>query len=79
MLVDDTLASIGTANLDNRSFSLNFELMLYGFDKTFIDDIDDILSRDFENSEQVPIGDFSSKSFIYQLLARICRLLSPLQ
>ena len=79
MLVDDTLASIGTANLDNRSFSLNFELMLYGFDKTFINDIDNMLSRDFDDSEVVPAGDFSSKSFIYQLLARICRLLSPLQ
>ena len=30
ILVDDVLASVGTANCDNRSFRLNFEITMFG-------------------------------------------------
>jgi cardiolipin synthase len=35
MLVDDDIAAVGTANLDNRSFRLNFESTLMIVDKEF--------------------------------------------
>jgi hypothetical protein len=35
MLIDDDLASVGTANLDNRSLNLNFEQTVFVADKTF--------------------------------------------
>ena len=34
-LVDDTISAIGTSNLDNRSFRLNFEIMLLFDDAPF--------------------------------------------
>ena len=47
VLVDDTLAAIGTTNLDNRSFRLNFEAMVLGFDTRFATDVAAFLETDF--------------------------------
>ena len=78
-LIDDSIAVIGTANLDNRSFSLNFEIMIYNFSKDFIAEVKEMFERDFEVSERIPENEFESKPFKYQLFAKFCRLLSPLQ
>jgi cardiolipin synthase len=37
MVVDDTMAIVGTANMDNRSFRLNFEVAAAFYDKDVID------------------------------------------
>lgn len=50
VLVDDTLAAIGTTNLDNRSFRLNFETMVIGFDDRFATDVAAFLKADFANA-----------------------------
>jgi cardiolipin synthase len=47
VLVDDTLAAIGTTNLDNRSFRLNFEAMVLGFDARFAADVAAFFEADF--------------------------------
>ena len=39
MVVDDTMATVGTANLDNRSFRLNFEVAAAFYDKDVIDEV----------------------------------------
>lgn len=78
-MVDDHIAMIGTANLDNRSFSLNFEMMVYGFSPDLICKVQEMLDKDFQGAEIIPETEFDTKSFTYRLLAKICRLLSPLQ
>ena len=79
MLVDDHIAVVGTANLDNRSFSLNFELMAYSFDTETVSSVYRMLERDFENSEEIPVDEFSQRPFMYQLIAKIYSLGAPLQ
>ncbi|MCM8525274.1 MAG: phospholipase D-like domain-containing protein, partial [Lentisphaeraceae bacterium] len=78
-IVDDKIAVVGTANLDNRSFSLNFEMMIYGFSKTYIKEVEEMLSSDFQGTKPIPLNEFENKSFPSRLIAKICRLLSPLQ
>jgi cardiolipin synthase len=39
MVVDDTMGLVGTANLDNRSFRLNFEVAAAFYDKDVIDQL----------------------------------------
>ena len=50
VLIDDTLAAIGTTNLDNRSFRLNFEAMVLGFDARFAAEVAGFLETDFANA-----------------------------
>src|SRR3546814_9393752 len=45
LLVDDDIVSIGTANLDNRSFRLNFELSIVVADRPFSAAVEAMLAR----------------------------------
>lgn len=49
-VVDDTLAAVGTTNLDNRSFRLNFEAMALFFDSRATAAVDAMLHTDFDSS-----------------------------
>jgi phosphatidylserine/phosphatidylglycerophosphate/cardiolipin synthase-like enzyme len=43
MLIDDRLAAVGTANLDNRSFRLNFEITAFCTSHRFVSQIREML------------------------------------
>ena len=77
-LVDSTCAAVGTANLDNRSFRLNFELTLLNFDSSFIKKVEDMLREDFSCSHPVEPTDYTRRSFFFKLAVRSARLLSPI-
>jgi len=77
-LVDSTCAAVGTANLDNRSFRLNFELTLLNFDSSFIKKVENMLREDFSCSRPVEPTDYTRRSFFFKLAVRSARLLSPI-
>ncbi|MGJ8633986.1 MAG: cardiolipin synthase [Luteolibacter sp.] len=79
MLVDDRLASVGTANLDNRSFRLNFEVTAFVCDSSFINQIRKMLVTDFQDSREVSMKEFTSKPILFRAACRAARLMSPLQ
>lgn len=79
MLVDDQLACVGTANLDNRSFRLNFEISGLSSDKAFIEEVAHMLELDFENSQAVKVTDFTERKFGFRLACRAARLMAPVQ
>lgn len=53
IVVDDTLAAVGTTNLDNRSFRLNFEAMALFFDARAAGAVARMLESDFESSYEL--------------------------
>jgi cardiolipin synthase len=77
-LVDSNCAAVGTANLDNRSFRLNFELTLLNFDSFFIKKVEDMLYNDFSCSRSVELTDYTQRSFFFKLAVRSAGLLSPI-
>lgn len=78
VLVDDTLAGIGTANLDNRSFRLNFEITLLFASRSMIDDISTMLERDFANARELTLEEFRQRPLWFHFAVKVSRLLSPL-
>ncbi len=78
VLVDDTLAGIGTANLDNRSFVLNFEITLLFASRAMIDDVSTMLQRDFDNARELSLEEFNRRSLWFRFAVKVSRLLSPL-
>ena len=76
-LVDSTCAAVGTANLDNRSFRLHFELTLLNYDSTFIEKVEDMLLKDFSLSRAVKLAEYTERSFFFKLAVRFTRLLEP--
>jgi cardiolipin synthase len=79
MLIDHRLAAVGTANLDNRSFRLNFEITAFSTDGGFVQQVADMLHQDFEGAREANVGDFSSRSFLFRAACRGARLLAPIQ
>ena len=79
MLVDHRLAAVGSANLDNRSFRLNFEITGFSPDPAFVDEVARMLEADFEASVEARVEDFSAKPFLFRAACRVARLMAPVQ
>ena len=77
LLVDDELAAIGSANLDNRSLRLNFEVMLVTVDRPFASSVEHMLSADFAQAQRMTLDD-ARVSFIQRLWMRLTRLFAPI-
>jgi cardiolipin synthase len=78
ILIDRELAGVGTVNLDNRSFFLNFEVMGFVSDLHFVEKVEKMLLNDFKISQQVDLSEYNQKPFWFKLAVRGARLLSPL-
>lgn len=77
ILIDD-MTGIGTANLDNRSFRLNFELTGIFKGDSFVASVERMLEEDLKKSELLPFTPFHNYPIHEQILIKICRLFSPL-
>jgi cardiolipin synthase len=79
MLIDEEWSMVGTANFDNRSFRINFEITMVFADRDFAAKIESMLLEDFKHCHEVTSKDFHRKPLWYRLVSRIARLSSPLQ
>lgn len=77
-LSDDKLAGVGTANLDNRSFRLNFELTMIVENPAFCRDIEQMFLTDFDHCVETEPDEYDRKNIVYQTVIRFARLLSPI-
>lgn len=75
MLVDRDFASVGSANLDNRSFRLNFEISLITVDEGFAREVEHMLLADFEASQELGL---ERSGRLQQLGMRVARLAAPI-
>ncbi|WP_456379739.1 cardiolipin synthase [Thiolapillus sp.] len=77
VLIDDSLALIGTVNFDNRSFRLNFEITAVIADPGFANRAEQMLREDLSNSTERQDFDLEGTSLWAQLKAKGSALLSP--
>ena len=77
LLMDDNIAGIGTANFDNRSFRLNFEITLLVHDPAFASQVDTMLQEDLRRSRQVSLEEIDNKPAWFPLAMAIARMFSP--
>lgn len=78
MLIDDEIAAIGTANLDNRSFRLNFELTVVLRDRRFAGEVETMLRDDFAGAQPVSVAEFAERSLWFRSSVRLARLFAPI-
>ena len=79
VLIDDDFAAVGTANLDNRSMHLNFEITLAFADPAFAREVAVMLEQDFANCQRATPGDLGRRRLPFKVAVRIARLFSPIQ
>lgn len=78
VLVDSEISAIGSANLDNRSFRLNFEVMLLTVDSLFAAEVETMLNADFALAHEIAKGESRETHRLQQLGMRVARLISPI-
>ena len=78
-LVDDEIACVGTANLDNRSFRLNFELSVLVHDASFAADVREMLERDFAASKKLDLSQLEERPLWFRSAVKLARLAAPIQ
>jgi cardiolipin synthase len=76
-LVDNDLSSIGTANFDNRSFRLNFEVMSLIADEKFAEQTAAMFEADFAHAVPIDPNQFDDKPFWWRFGVNLSRLASP--
>jgi cardiolipin synthase A/B len=78
LVIDDDLAIVGTANLDNRSFRLNFEVVAMLYDRPAAAELAEVFEADLADSRRIEAGEDAGKSLPRRLGEASARLLSPL-
>jgi cardiolipin synthase len=78
MLMDNTIAISGSANLDMRSFYSNFEINAVWYDRSVIDRLEQDFMGDLANSMEIDPIEFAQRSTLERGKQMLGRLLSPL-
>jgi cardiolipin synthase len=78
MVVDDIFSSIGTANMDYRSFNINFEVNALVYDKNVASTLKSLFLEDLETSERLKLETWKSRSKSIKTKEAIANLMAPL-
>lgn len=76
-VTDRKLASIGTANLDLRSFDLNFEVSAVIYDEQKATELANIFYEDLGHSKELLYSSWISRPKYKRVFERLIRLVSP--
>lgn len=78
MVTDNKIAMIGTANMDFRSFDLNFEVNAIVYDTGIATELSEVFYSDLKDASKIDAALWAARPWYKQLLEKAARLLSPL-
>ncbi len=78
MVVDDWTSTVGSANMDMRSFYLNFEINAFVFDKKVCEDLAEQYAVDLKSAVEINLESLKKAGLLRRLSHGVARLLSPL-
>lgn len=78
IIIDDEVTSIGTANFDNRSFKLNFEVNCFIYDDKTTKQFREIFEKDVKNSKILTIEQYKKRGILIRIKEAIAQLITPI-
>ena len=78
IIVDGKLSTVGTTNMDVRSFKLNFEVNAFIYDEKIAESLTEIFRKDLAVSKELTLADYQKRSIYIRIKESISRLLSPI-
>ncbi|ATW28982.1 cardiolipin synthase [Candidatus Formimonas warabiya] len=75
---DGFVSSVGTANLDIRSFRVNFEVNAFIYNGDTAQELDELFINDMYDSREITLEYYNQRPLRAKTKDAICRLLSPL-
>ena len=79
MLIDQSVVTIGTANFDNRSSRLNFEITVAIMDEGVGKSVEQVFEHDFARSRRMEPGELERRPWWFRFGVRLARLTAPIQ
>lgn len=79
LLIDGETAAIGTANFDNRSMRLNFEVTMLLEDEKIAAQVKAMFDTDFKKSRLVSASEYTDASLPFRFSVQLARLFAPIQ
>lgn len=76
--IDGRILSIGTTNMDVRSFKLNFEINAFIYDEDIAQLHDEIFREDLNDSREITVQEYENRGWTMKVRESISRLLSPI-
>ena len=77
-VIDNWAASVGSANMDIRSFRLNYEINLLVYDPLFAGELETQFMRDLRRARQVTLEEHVHRPLSTRLVEGTARVFSPL-
>ena len=78
IVTDKKIAIVGTANMDNRSFELNFEVNAIVYDEEIATELTKTFYNDLLDAEQIDKEKWINRPWYIRLGDKIAKLLSPM-
>ncbi len=78
VVVDKMVSSVGTANMDIRSFKLNFEINAFIYDKEVAMELERQFIKDLQDCEEITRSWYDKRNFIFRIKEAFSRLISPI-
>jgi cardiolipin synthase len=78
IVIDGKVASVGTANVDNRSFKLNFEVNAFIYDTDIAERLERIFNDDLQYCSLLTLDGYKGRPLSQRFLESCARLLSPI-
>lgn len=72
MLIDDCWVTVGSANLDLRSFHRNYEINVIIDNTDFGEQVNGMFAEELENSRRVTLREHEERGWFERLLERLC-------
>ena len=76
VVADSYLSVVGTANMDIRSFDLNFEIMSVIYGQKFAHQLEDVYLNDLKQCDEISYEDWLRQGKIKLLTYAVARLIS---
>jgi cardiolipin synthase len=78
IVIDDLLSSVGSANMDFRSYEQNFELNAFVFDAETALSLRQLFEQDQEQCEEITLEQWQNRPVSTRIKESFARLFSPL-
>lgn len=78
LIIDDEISSVGSANLDHRSFNDDFEIQAIIYDSNLTRELRDSFMADIADSREITPDNWQQRSRWSKIMEPIARLLAPL-
>ncbi|WP_218845037.1 cardiolipin synthase [Winogradskyella pacifica] len=78
MVVDGVFCTVGTTNMDYRSFNINFEVNALIYNKKISSELTEFFNEDLKHCEKLELNSWKNRSKRTKLIEAVARLMAPI-